>query len=287
MTASGIEGPDFVCIGMQKAGTGWLFDQVQYHPDFWMPPVKELNYLLENPSRLRNVQQRLRVLREPGKKNRARDGRDVSFLEEAIALKGEPRSLANYASLFHHKDGLLSGDITPAYSELDGDVIAELAQFLPNTKVVLIVRDPVSRACSHISEFHRDGKFDARTLDEPDALREFLESSEKISRRSFPTEIVRRWTQSPSAGQFRYFFFDDISDRPEKARQEILAFIGAAPEKKSGKFEAGYNRKVNFAKLEFSGRAMAVIADFFKDELNACADLFGGYARDWKSKYGA
>jgi hypothetical protein len=56
-----IDGPDFICIGMQKAGTGSLFDQVQYHPDFWMPPEKVHNYLLENPSQLRNVQQRLAI----------------------------------------------------------------------------------------------------------------------------------------------------------------------------------------------------------------------------------
>ena len=37
-------GPDFFCIGAQKGGTRWLYDQLQLHPDFWMPPVKELHY---------------------------------------------------------------------------------------------------------------------------------------------------------------------------------------------------------------------------------------------------
>jgi hypothetical protein len=35
------DGPDFLCVGVPKAGTGWLFDQLNAHPDFWMPPVKE------------------------------------------------------------------------------------------------------------------------------------------------------------------------------------------------------------------------------------------------------
>ena len=38
-------GPNFICIGMAKAGTGWLFDQLKHHPDFWMPPIKEFGYL--------------------------------------------------------------------------------------------------------------------------------------------------------------------------------------------------------------------------------------------------
>jgi hypothetical protein len=29
----------------RRAGTGWLYDQLKHHPDFWLPPVKELDYL--------------------------------------------------------------------------------------------------------------------------------------------------------------------------------------------------------------------------------------------------
>ena len=27
-------GPDFLCIGLQKAGTYWLYDQLEQHPGF-------------------------------------------------------------------------------------------------------------------------------------------------------------------------------------------------------------------------------------------------------------
>ncbi len=37
-------GLDFLGIGAQRAGTRWLYDQSQHHPDFWMPPIKELHY---------------------------------------------------------------------------------------------------------------------------------------------------------------------------------------------------------------------------------------------------
>ena len=43
---SRVAGPDFICVGMPKAGTGWLFDQLRYHPDFCVPePVKR--YLVD------------------------------------------------------------------------------------------------------------------------------------------------------------------------------------------------------------------------------------------------
>ncbi len=35
---SGDACPDFLCVGAQKAGTSWLYQQLERHPDFWMPP---------------------------------------------------------------------------------------------------------------------------------------------------------------------------------------------------------------------------------------------------------
>jgi hypothetical protein len=37
--------PDFLCVGVHKGGTTWLYQQLDSHPDFWMPPLKELHYL--------------------------------------------------------------------------------------------------------------------------------------------------------------------------------------------------------------------------------------------------
>jgi hypothetical protein len=41
-----IEGrwPDFLIIGAQKAGTTWLYRNLAYHPEIWMPLVKEVHF---------------------------------------------------------------------------------------------------------------------------------------------------------------------------------------------------------------------------------------------------
>ena len=36
--------PDFICIGAQKAGTAWLSQCLQAHPDLWNPGIKELHF---------------------------------------------------------------------------------------------------------------------------------------------------------------------------------------------------------------------------------------------------
>ena len=52
-TAPRRSGPDFICIGMQKAGTRWLYQQLRGHPEFWMPPIKELNFFNGNLEKTR------------------------------------------------------------------------------------------------------------------------------------------------------------------------------------------------------------------------------------------
>jgi len=36
--------PHFICIGSQKAGTGWVYGQFDARVDFVMPPMKELQF---------------------------------------------------------------------------------------------------------------------------------------------------------------------------------------------------------------------------------------------------
>ena len=69
--------PDFLCVGAQKAGTSWLYRQLELHPDFWMPPVKELHYL-DNLNRTKR--------RDPPRSN---DERDACFIESIKDLSME------------------------------------------------------------------------------------------------------------------------------------------------------------------------------------------------------
>src|SRR6266853_549302 len=104
--------PDFLCVGIHKGGTTWLYQQLDSHPDFWMPPLKELHYF----DQLGKVQR----LASP----RCRDERDVRFLESMKSLAAKPyMDLEHYAQLFESKGPLLSGDISPNYSTLSGGVI--------------------------------------------------------------------------------------------------------------------------------------------------------------------
>src|ERR1700756_1724896 len=92
--------PDFLCVGIHKGGTTWLYQQLDSHPDFWMPPLKELHYF-DQLSRVQRISS-----------PRCRDERDLRFLENMRILSAEQHmDLQRYAQLFEPKASLLSGDI--------------------------------------------------------------------------------------------------------------------------------------------------------------------------------
>src|SRR4051812_18116714 len=101
-------GPDFICIGAQKAGTGWLYEQLRAHPDFWMPPLKELHYFdrqWRSPRALQKSQTRISEARIS-----ATDGRDQRFLDEMQCLSGVSEiDWQGYSSLFAPKAQRISG----------------------------------------------------------------------------------------------------------------------------------------------------------------------------------
>jgi hypothetical protein len=301
---SHIVGPDFICIGMPKAGTGWLYDQLQYHEDFWMPPVKELHYLNKEVPNMGNFARRLERAQDPkkaarrGKKlaeqhlmprRRPQNERDTKFLEQAMELSGKPRNMDGYIGLFAYKDGLISGDITPGYTQLEPETIEEIARRLPDSKIVFMVRDPVAREWSHLCMLYRSERkhaFDESQLENADSFREFLKNSMKIQTRIQPSQVYERWQKHAPKMQFRYFLFDQLAAEGDTMRREVITYLGGDPDKPSAILGATYNRKASAPKLPLTDTCKDVLVDYFKDELKACAATFGAQARNWPAQYG-
>ncbi|HEY1960891.1 MAG TPA: sulfotransferase [Rhizomicrobium sp.] len=282
-------GPDFLCLGMAKAGTGWLGDQLRFHPQFWIP-VQELGYLDRERPPLQVAKKRLERLRKQSERKhpapaRPLDPRDLTFLEEIYASAGKPRDLDVYIAAFRHKGESKTGDISPGYVMMDGAVAAELCEKLPHLRIVLLLREPLDRAWSHLSMWSRVNKFNPEILEKPERFRSYLQRQQMTGERAFPTRLVEHWSKHIPEGRFRYFFFDDIAKRPEEARREIFTFIGGDPNISSGELAAGYNRKADSKKLEMTPEIRTVLLDHFAGELRACAAL-GEPATGWARRYG-
>lgn len=286
-----MDGPDFLCIGMHKCGTQWLYDQLQEHPDFWMPPIKEMHYLELGDRAGLNAQKIRDGKRSSSRIDKQRwddlhDPRDRAFIEEMAACYGRPLDLERYAALFRHKGGLISGDITPQYGAIEEDLVESVARRFPRTKIVLLIRDPVSRMWSQISQRGRKDRFNQRLLDDPARFRRFYERKRSLQKYASITHVSERWARHVGEARLHHFFFDDIAGRPVQARHDILTALGADPAKPSGNLPADYNPKTSQSKLKLTPEIQAVLAESFKDELKACAARFGSHAIKWPARYG-
>jgi hypothetical protein len=266
--------PDFLCVGAQKGGTSWIYRQLERHPDFWMPPVKELHYL--------NSLNRTRRFHPP----RSRDQRDASFLDSMKNLSSlSYLDLENYGRLLEHKGSLVSGDISPAYSTVSDEIIQRVVNSFPNLKVIFLARDPVERAWSQLSMGIRLGMispFDVTNADQ--VIRNLLNPG--VLLRSHPSKIVARWKRYVRPDLFRIYFFDDLQKNPAVLRCSILLFLGADPNKPSGRLKADDNQDAERDKLRFTDKVRSRVAQFFEQELKACAAELGGPARQWPGRYG-
>src|SRR6266513_3701722 len=272
-SSTGDARPDFLCVGSQKGGTSWLYGQLACHPDFWMPPVKELHYF--------DLLARTRA--DPP---RPRDTRDVCFLKRARKLSGRSYiDLDSYAQLFEPKGSLLSGDITPAYSMLNDELIERVVSRFPNLKVIFLARDPVERAWSQLSmgiRLQNISRFDGTDVDE--VIRNLLNPG--VLLRSYPSKIVARWRRYVRPDLFRVYFFDDLEEHPADLRRAVLDFLGADPNKSNRRLGVDYNSDAGTKKLRLSDKVRSSLAQFFKEELKACATELGGPARNWPARYG-
>ena len=285
-------GPDFICIGAQKAGTRWLFDQLAFHPGFWMPPIKELHYFNRSKRFLRFARPlhevASRSLRSANRR-RARAAErplvadDISWLEARIWLHKRPLDLDLYARLFNPKGNRLSGDICPPYAIIPDVEAQAIRERFPATRIVYLVRDPIDRLWSQYCMILRRHPEEA-----PESLatvKAFLARGtgrEHSAMRS----AIGRWRKGPEDTGFGLFFFDDLKADAERLRRRILTFIGGDPEQESAGLDPDHNRKAAYAKIPMSVEVRDFLIAEFADEIRYAATELGGPARGWAEKYG-
>ena len=100
--------PHFLGIGVQKAGSTWLFENLQRHPDLFLPDSKELKYFSRR------------------------------FHE----------SLRGYSRHFAGANGKVIGDLCTSYSLLPRSRVRFIRRVMPEVRILVVLRNPIERAWS-------------------------------------------------------------------------------------------------------------------------------------------
>jgi len=218
--------PYFVCIGAQKAGTTWLYDNLCQHPEVWMPPVKEIHFFdticpheqllgveTYNPLILKSVWRIF--LKNPSLKN-------LRWLKR---FNLEQKTIQWYYDLFAMApSGKHTGDITPSYSTLDDRGVAFARKVLPNhCKVFIILRNPIERIWSSMKMYYRWKGGNIQNVDLTSLTREMRTDSHYL--RTDYCRILKLWKKYFD-GNFKIFLYDDLRKDPAFFLSTIEEYIG-------------------------------------------------------------
>lgn len=295
------DGPDFICVGAQKGGTQWLYDQLAFHPECRMPPIKELHVFDGARASFRRARRLLARIDDNLDKVNAKRlsgvGRplseaDVRFVRRYVELFQNSRAFDNparrieaYARLFEEKGDRLTGDVTPGYSKLSAEDVARVASRFPEARVFFIAREPIERFWSSFCMAQRQDRDSVPKAVTPASVIAFAKRK-TVTSRSYPSVIVDCWRTNLRADRFALFFFDDLRRDAAGLRGRILEFIGIDPNQRSGNLDPGFNRKSKSAKPELTDGIRDALVGHFADELVRCSETLGGPAVEWRRKYG-
>lgn len=225
----------FLGAGAMKAGTTWLYDLLNRHPQIYFTPEKELHYfyarhvrsdILSDQSRLENVQRKYLKF-DPA---RARP----------LAIRDRMRWIANYLdgpvddhwyrSLFLHRpSGAWACDFSNLYALLPEPAWVRIAERVVDLRVVYTMRDPIDRLWSH-------AKFHLKVTGQADAIDRWSAAQlEAFVRRPFIWEnaeygaAVRRMKGALPDGTLRLMFHENIHADEAAALAGIEAFLDLPP----------------------------------------------------------
>ncbi len=198
--------PTFLILGAAKSGTTALYHWLRQHPDIYMSPIKQPHYFADLQP----------TFSGPG---------DQALNRDIVTAE------ADYLRLFQAGTGRKArGEASPFYLYYAERTVERVRRVLPEARLVVLLREPASRAYSGYLHLVRDGR---ETL----PFRQALEREEERLGRGweplwahrglglygrqldavlgvFPREQVGVW------------LYDDMRTRPTALFQEVCAFIG-------------------------------------------------------------
>jgi len=271
-------GPDFIGVGAPRSGTSWLYEALSRHPALWLPPVKELHYF-DEPAGSKRYYSYLRMRLISGFWIR----RPLSRFDLRYFLGR--RSDAWYCDLFEpaRRQGLVAGEITPAYSSLGESELGRLRSLNPEVKLIYIMRDPVLRSWSAVMKLQRK-RGSSGALGVSDAIR--YARSNGVRKRSNYIDCIECLERVFPRDQIFYCFFEQLTQSPVEFVTHVLGFLGVQP--------GDVKRLLPGAPVNAAaaGRTpppafVRALADDYLPWVDKLCSRFDGPPRRWRAEYEA
>jgi len=199
--------PNFLIIGAAKSGTTSLYHYLKQHPQIYMSPIKEPRFF-------------------------AFDGIKVDFCgpRDENLNRGTITEIEAYRALFQAVSNELAiGEASPIYI-YNSRAPGRIKHYIPNVKLIAILRNPAERAYSSFTGLIRDGR--EPLTDFAEALRqEETRASNNWSffwhykKRGFYYIQLKRYFDLFNREQIKIYLYEDFRDNSLGILKDIFRFL--------------------------------------------------------------
>lgn len=189
--------PNFLIIGVQKAGTSSINRYLKEHPQVYMSPLKETNFLT-------NVS-------KDSQQNDSSQSKRITTFEQ-------------YAQLFENVDDEIAiGEASPNYLFHYQSSSELIHQYLPQAKLIAIIRDPSERAYSDYLMHVREAKYKGKSLVEQ--LKTSSQTSYTLLKGLY-YQPLKHFVEKFGSDQIQVYLYEDFCRSPLMFMQTLYEFIG-------------------------------------------------------------
>jgi hypothetical protein len=237
--------PDFLCIGAQKAGTGWLHSRLMLHSQLWLPPTKELSYFNNIDTRRNEGQLSRKRAASAARAEAALNMLRAKIGQNKLSPDAQRRSLGTisaiekwdmtdewYGQIFSLAgDDAICGEVTPAYALLSDAQIEHAVRLNPRIKIIFVLRDPIDRAWSAIRMQQKDASPKKRPAK---SVAEIVASDIFFARGDYMTTI-ENFRRFIDGDRFLTLYYNDLADRPREMLRKVHGFLSVDDSKTNEK----------------------------------------------------
>ena len=198
--------PNFLIFGVQKAGTTSIYNYLQQHPQVYTSPRKETDFMCRESAR------KPELLTEEEKSQLTRGGRQRIL------------TIEQYEALFDRAgDAIAIGEASPNYLFTHEQAVPNIKTYIPDAKLIAVLRNPVERA-------HSDYLMSLRqVVGNLKPLAEQVETSGSTSYtllKGLYYEGTKHFIETFGPEQVKIFLFDDLRRDSAGLMREFYEFIG-------------------------------------------------------------
>jgi len=287
--------PTFLGIGAHKAGTSWLYEQLNRHPEVYMTPKKEIHFFDRSPSYLspNMLAESSPILRPFTLESEDFKQMIIDTMRMAkYALTGDLEQADWYrkwlfgyydedwySSLFPHSDKYKAyGEISPAYSMLTSEDVARIKALNPDMKLLLMLRDPIDRVWSNIRFGADKDRLDV-DLASPENIIETLKQP-NVAMRGDYERTLNTYLEHFDSSQVLICFYEAIKHDPTGLMAGVTDFLGISP---FAKGTINHTKRVNASKPRPMPRLVKdYLLDTYASKVKRMATTLGSYANIWE-----